>query len=165
MSADKDGRRLDHHYFKKWASGQKRLEKIIDVDVFDSLVSINLLRERDGAYQSQPGAILVRDRKGFLRLAGDSSDRSWPCSGHVIMYADTMTQSVRPFGGWPASSDQMTIMKEHGIVPQTIRRNRDLISVTQAVAKEKRIRKLSLVSTAKELVRKLQGQMQETVRD
>ncbi len=78
-------------------------------------------------------AILDADKEGFLRnerehqTIGRAARNS---EGHVIMYADTMTQSMQKplMKQWRRRKIQMAYNERHGIVPQTIREIRDLIS-------------------------------------
>jgi excinuclease ABC subunit B len=113
------------------------------LDVFDVLVGINLLREGLDIPEITLVAILDADKEGFLRsetsLIQTVGRAARNADGHVIMYADVITDSMR------AAIDetnrrreiQMKYNEEHGITPQTIRKAvRDLISISKVIAKE-----------------------------
>ena len=113
------------------------------LDVFDVLVGINLLREGLDIPEITLVAILDADKEGFLRsetsLVQTIGRAARNAEGHVIMYADNMTDSMR------AAIDetnrrreiQMKYNEEHGIKPQTIKKAvRDLISISKEIAKE-----------------------------
>ena len=123
----------------------ERAEIIRDMrlDVFDVLVGINLLREGLDIPEISLVAILDADKEGFLRsetsLIQTIGRAARNADGHVIMYADMITDSMR------AALDetdrrrklQQAYNEEHGITPQTIKKAvRDLISISKAVAKE-----------------------------
>ncbi|NBH81567.1 excinuclease ABC subunit UvrB [bacterium C-53] len=123
----------------------ERAEIIRDMrlDVFDVLVGINLLREGLDIPEISLVAILDADKEGFLRSATSLIQTvgraARNAEGHVIMYADTITDSMR------AAIDeterrrriQQKYNEEHHITPQTIKKAvRDLISISKAVAKE-----------------------------
>lgn len=123
----------------------ERAEIIRDMrlDVFDVLVGINLLREGLDIPEISLVAILDADKEGFLRsstsLIQTIGRAARNAEGHVIMYADTITDSMR------VALDetnrrreiQMKYNEEHGITPQTIKKAvRDLISISKVVAKE-----------------------------
>ncbi|MBP5385633.1 MAG: excinuclease ABC subunit UvrB [Lachnospiraceae bacterium] len=123
----------------------ERAEIIRDMrlDVFDVLVGINLLREGLDIPEISLVAILDADKEGFLRsetsLVQTIGRAARNSDGHVIMYADTMTDSMR--NAISETNRRRTIQQkyneEHGITPTTIRKAvRDLISISKEIAKE-----------------------------
>ncbi|MDD7147940.1 MAG: excinuclease ABC subunit UvrB [Lachnospiraceae bacterium] len=123
----------------------ERAEIIRDMrlDVFDVLVGINLLREGLDIPEISLVAILDADKEGFLRsetsLIQTIGRAARNADGHVIMYADTVTDSMR--NAIEETERRREIQKkyneEHGITPQTIRKAvRDLISISKEIAKE-----------------------------
>ncbi len=123
----------------------ERAEIIRDLrlDVFDVLVGINLLREGLDIPEITLVAILDADKEGFLRsersLIQTIGRAARNSSGHVIMYADTITDSMRMAMDETARrrAIQQKYNEEHGITPKTIEKSvRDLISISKEVAKE-----------------------------
>ena len=123
----------------------ERAEIIRDMrlDVFDVLVGINLLREGLDIPEIALVAILDADKEGFLRsstsLIQTVGRAARNAEGRVIMYADTITDSMRI--ALDETNRRREIQKkyneDHGITPQTIKKAvRDLISISKAVAKE-----------------------------
>ena len=123
----------------------ERAEIIRDMrlDVFDVLVGINLLREGLDIPEITLIAILDADKEGFLRsetsLIQTIGRAARNVDGHVIMYADTMTDSMKRAIG--ETERRRSIQKEynekHGITPQSIKKSvRDLISISRKVAAE-----------------------------
>ncbi|MDT3844758.1 MAG: excinuclease ABC subunit UvrB [Bacillota bacterium] len=119
----------------------ERAEIIRDMrmDVFDVLVGINLLREGLDIPEITLVAILDADKEGFLRsetsLIQTVGRAARNADGHVIMYADSITDSMRR--AIEETERRRTIQKqyneEHGITPTTIRKAvRDLITISQA---------------------------------
>ncbi|MBQ9332849.1 MAG: excinuclease ABC subunit UvrB [Lachnospiraceae bacterium] len=113
------------------------------LDVFDVLVGINLLREGLDIPEISLVAILDADKEGFLRsttsLVQTIGRAARNAEGHVIMYADTMTDSMREAIDETnrRRAIQMKYNEENGITPQTIQKAvRDLIAVTREVAEE-----------------------------
>jgi excinuclease ABC subunit B len=123
----------------------ERMEIIRDLrlGVFDVLVGINLLREGLDLPEVSLVAILDADKEGFLRsetsLIQTIGRAARNVEGKVIMYADTVTDSMKK-----AISEtnrrrgmQMEYNEKHGIIPETVRKSiRDVIEATK-VAEEK----------------------------
>lgn len=121
----------------------ERQEIIRDLrlDVFDVLVGINLLREGLDIPEITLVAILDADKEGFLRsetsLIQTIGRAARNSDGHVIMYADKITDSMRVAieETERRRKVQQAYNEEHGITPQTIRKSvRDLIAISKKVA-------------------------------
>ena len=156
----------------------ERTEIVRDMrlDVFDVLVGINLLREGLDIPEITLVAILDADKEGFLRsetsLIQTIGRAARNAEGHVIMYADAITDSMR------AALDetqrrrevQMAYNEEHGITPKTIQKAvRDLISVSRKVAaSELQMEKDPESMSEKELeklIKELEKQMKKAAAD
>lgn len=150
----------------------ERSEIIRDMrlDVFDVLVGINLLREGLDIPEITLVAILDADKEGFLRsetsLIQTIGRAARNSEGHVIMYADHVTDSMRV--AMEETNRRRAIQQkyneEHGITPTTIKKAvRDLIAISKAAIEEDKgfkkdpesMDKKELEKLAKELTKKM----------
>ena len=156
----------------------ERAEIIRDMrlDVFDVLIGINLLREGLDIPEITLVAILDADKEGFLRsetsLIQTIGRAARNSEGHVIMYADVMTDSMK--NAIDETNRRREIQEaynqEHGITPTTIKKAvRDLIAVSKAVAQtEVKLKKDPESMSSKELktlISQLEKQMRQAAAD
>lgn len=146
------------------------------MNVFDVLVGINLLREGLDIPEITLVAILDADKEGFLRsetsLIQTIGRAARNSEGHVIMYADTMTDSMKRAIDETnrRRKIQQEYNEEHGITPQTIKKAvRDLIAVSKAIAEtENQMAKDPESMTRDELtalIKKVEKQMRSAAAD
>lgn len=151
----------------------ERMEIIKDLreGEFDVLVGINLLREGLDIPEVSLVAILDADKEGFLRsetsLIQTIGRAARNAKGKVIMYADSVTKSMER-----AITEterrralQIAYNEEHGIVPQTIKKDiRKVLEITSKEKVEKKTGKKLSKKERMELIAKLKTEMKEAAK-
>ena len=161
-------------YMHSDIGAMERMEIIRDLRMakFDVLVGINLLREGLDLPEVSLVAILDADKEGFLRsetsLIQTIGRAARNAEGKVIMYADSVTPSMRKAMDETARrrSIQNAYNQEHGIVPKTVIKSvRDLIEISSPTAERKGRRGVKMTKAEKEReIARLEKQMKEAAR-
>lgn len=149
----------------------ERMELIRDLrlGLYDVLVGINLLREGLDLPEVSLVAILDADKEGFLRsetsLIQTIGRAARNAEGRVVMYADTVTASMRRAINETARrrEKQMAFNKAHGIVPKTIQKNVHEIIEISSESKTPGKKRMSKTERNAEIAR-LTRQMKEAAK-
>ncbi|GAI60219.1 unnamed protein product, partial [marine sediment metagenome] len=164
------------HYLHSEINTLERVEILRDLrlGVYDVVVGINLLREGLDLPEVSLVAILDADKEGFLRSEGaliqTMGRASRHIDGHIIMYADTITNSMT--GAIEETQRRRQVQeaynKEHGITPQGIKKAiKDITERVRAVAETRT--QYEAIPTAKEdiarLIKELESQMKTAARN
>ncbi|MFC1987116.1 excinuclease ABC subunit UvrB [Chloroflexota bacterium] len=164
------------HYLHSEIQTLERVEILRDLrlGVYDVVVGINLLREGLDLPEVSLVAILDADKEGFLRSEGaliqTMGRASRHIDGHVIMYADTITKSMKAAIGETQRRRQIqeAYNKEHNITPQGIRKAIKDITERVRVVAETRAPYLATPTTKEDiarLIKDLESQMKAAARN
>jgi excinuclease ABC subunit B len=165
------------HYLHSEIETLERVEILRDLrlGVYDVVVGINLLREGLDLPEVSLVAILDADKEGYLRSEGSLIQTMGRAArhveGHVIMYADTITSSMRRAIDETnrRRAIQMAYNQEHGITPQGIRKAiRDITQRLQAVAETRaqyRVGEAVPKAEISRLIKDLEAQMKTAARN
>jgi len=151
----------------------ERTEIIRDLrlGVFDVLVGINLLREGIDVPEVSLVAILDADKEGFLRnergLIQTIGRAARNSEGHVIMYADTITDSMQRTISETTRRRKLQIEynEAHGITPTTIKKAvRDLIAISRVLEDENKGIQMDIESMSKMEIDKMIRELSKKMR-
>ena len=161
-------------YMHSDIGAMERMEIIRDLRMakFDVLVGINLLREGLDLPEVSLVAILDADKEGFLRsetsLIQTIGRAARNADGRVIMYADTVTPSMRAALNETERRREIqdAYNKAHGVVPKTVIKSvRDLIEISSPTAERKGRNGVKMTKAEKEKeIARLEKQMKEAAR-
>ncbi|MFC1942619.1 excinuclease ABC subunit UvrB [Chloroflexota bacterium] len=164
------------HYLHSEINTLERIEilRSLRLGVYDVIVGINLLREGLDLPEVSLVAILDADKEGFLRSKGaliqTMGRASRHIDGHVIMYADTITASMKAAMDETIRRRQIQedFNKEHGITPQGIRKAiKDITERVKAVAETRSDYTFEKPATREDvtrLIKELETQMKAAAR-
>ncbi len=164
------------HYLHSEIDTLNRVEILRDLrlGVYDVVVGINLLREGLDLPEVSLVAILDADKEGYLRsewaLIQTMGRAARHVDGRVVMYADTMTESMRRAIGETDRRRriQMSYNQEHGIQPEGIRKAiRDLTDRVRKVAEERAVYRTGPIPKDEiaRLIKDLESQMKKAAQN